>query len=54
MFRKRGGQLTAQVYAARASQDVVRGQFEEVEARMQAMEREGFEIDEERSNLFGI
>lgn len=47
MFRASGGQMTAKVYAARASQDVVRGQFEEVEARMQGMERDGFEIDEE-------
>eukprot|EP00435_Cladocopium_sp_Y103_P006302 s1846_g2.t1 len=40
-------ELTAKVYAARASADVISGDFEQVEARMQQMEAVGLEIDED-------
>ncbi|CAJ1330301.1 unnamed protein product [Effrenium voratum] len=46
-FRSTGKELTAGVYAARASADVMNGDFEQVEARMQQMEADGLEIDEE-------
>ncbi|CAE8597808.1 unnamed protein product, partial [Polarella glacialis] len=40
-------ELTPAVYAARASADVFRGDFEQVEARMQQMEVDGLAIDED-------
>mmetsp|Transcript_67527 Transcript_67527/g.148018 ORF Transcript_67527/g.148018 Transcript_67527/m.148018 type:complete len:517 (-) Transcript_67527:18-1568(-) len=46
-FQSSGQELTAKVYAARASADVISGDFEQVEARMQQMEAVGLEIDED-------
>jgi len=46
-FQSSGQELTAKVYAARASADVMTGDFEQVEARMQQMEADGLEIEED-------
>ncbi|CAE7737266.1 unnamed protein product, partial [Symbiodinium sp. CCMP2456] len=40
-------ELSPGVYAARASADVFLGDYEQVEARMQQMEADGLEIDED-------
>lgn len=46
-FQTSGKELTPSVYAARASADVHQGDFEQVEARMQQMERNGLEMNED-------
>mmetsp|Transcript_41401 Transcript_41401/g.96708 ORF Transcript_41401/g.96708 Transcript_41401/m.96708 type:complete len:537 (+) Transcript_41401:37-1647(+) len=46
-FRDTGKELSPGVYAARASADVFLGDYEQVEARMQQMEVDGLEIDED-------
>jgi len=45
-FRENGLELTPAVYAAMASADVLRGDFEQVEARLQQMDADGLEMDE--------
>jgi len=45
-FRASGAALTPAVYAALASADVLRGDFEQVEARLQQMDADGLEMDE--------
>lgn len=45
-FRGAGLPLTPAVYAAMASKDVLRGDFEQVEARLQQMDADGLEMDE--------
>mmetsp|Transcript_28799 Transcript_28799/g.67100 ORF Transcript_28799/g.67100 Transcript_28799/m.67100 type:complete len:564 (-) Transcript_28799:132-1823(-) len=45
-MRQEGSSLTPAVYAALASADVLRGDFEQVEARMQQMEADGLQMDE--------
>lgn len=46
-FQDAGEELSPAVYAARASADVFLGDYEQVEARMQQMEVDGLEIDED-------
>jgi len=46
-FREAGLAVTPAVYAALASADVFQGDFEQVEARMQQMEADGLEMDED-------